>query len=186
MPKISPLTLLTYHSLITCSATLSHDVSAVLCFFTKSGPNGGISFSRTAANRSTLRRSTKNREISMSIGSSACRPPSKEKRLKLMRNWYRSIMSNGVQKTYKIRLCFQIKITEPNDSLMTPNENSDADDSFIDVNTNDGLWHVLPWPKKLRQARKPNIGACMLDRSRACATCARLSQFFRQGSTTWL
>ena len=37
---------------------------------------------------------------------------------------------------------------------------------------------VLPWPKKLRQARKPNIGACMLDRSRACATCVRLSQFF--------
>ena len=37
---------------------------------------------------------------------------------------------------------------------------------------------VLPWPKKLRQARKPHIGACMLDRSRACATCARLSQFF--------
>ena len=29
--------------------------------------------------------------------------------------------------------------------------------------------HILPWPKKLRQARKPNIGACMLDRSRACA-----------------
>ena len=25
---------------------------------------------------------------------------------------------------------------------------------------------VLPWPKKLRQARKPHIGACMLDRSR--------------------
>ena len=38
--------------------------------------------------------------------------------------------------------------------------------------------HILPWPKKLKQARKPNIGACMLDRSRACATCARLSQFF--------
>ena len=37
---------------------------------------------------------------------------------------------------------------------------------------------ILPWPKKLRWARKPNIGACMLDRSRACATCARLSQFF--------
>ena len=32
--------------------------------------------------------------------------------------------------------------------------------------------------KKLRQPRKPNIGACMLERSRACATCARLSQFF--------
>ena len=40
---------------------------------------------------------------------------------------------------------------------------------------------LLPWPKKMRQARKPNIGACMLDRSRACATCARLSQFFWPG-----
>ena len=37
---------------------------------------------------------------------------------------------------------------------------------------------LLPWPKKLKQARKPNIGACMLDRSRACVTCARLFQFF--------
>ena len=36
----------------------------------------------------------------------------------------------------------------------------------------------------MRHARKPNIGACMLDRSRACATCARLSHFFfGQGST---
>ena len=34
---------------------------------------------------------------------------------------------------------------------------------------------LLPWPKKLRQPRKPNIGACMLERLRACATCARLS-----------
>ena len=40
---------------------------------------------------------------------------------------------------------------------------------------------VLPWPKKLRQPRKPNIGACMLERSRACATCARLSQLFWPG-----
>ena len=36
---------------------------------------------------------------------------------------------------------------------------------------------LLPWPKKLRQARKPNIGTCMLDRSRACATCAVVSIF---------
>ena len=34
---------------------------------------------------------------------------------------------------------------------------------------------------KLRQPRKPNIGACMLERSRTCATCARLSQFFWPG-----
>ena len=32
--------------------------------------------------------------------------------------------------------------------------------------------------KKWRQPRKPHIGACMLERSRACAACARLSQFF--------
>ena len=43
------------------------------------------------------------------------------------------------------------------------------------------MMDLLPWPKKLKQARKPNIGACMLDRSRACATCARLSQFFWPG-----
>ena len=42
-------------------------------------------------------------------------------------------------------------------------------------------WVLLPWPKKLRQARKPNIGTCMLERSRACATCAQLSQFFWPG-----
>ena len=37
--------------------------------------------------------------------------------------------------------------------------------------------------KKLRQSRKPNKGACMLERSCACATCAwyRLSQFFLAG-----
>ena len=47
--------------------------------------------------------------------------------------------------------------------------------------TQSNLGMVLPWPKKLRQAHKPNIGASMLDRSRACATCARLSQFFWPG-----
>ena len=36
--------------------------------------------------------------------------------------------------------------------------------------------------KKLRQPRKPNIGSCMLERSHACATCARLSQFFGRGT----
>ena len=40
---------------------------------------------------------------------------------------------------------------------------------------------ILPWPKKLKQARKPNIGVRMLDRSRACATCAWLFQFFWPG-----
>ena len=35
--------------------------------------------------------------------------------------------------------------------------------------------------KKLRQLRKPNIGACMLERSHVCVTCARLSQFFWPG-----
>ena len=44
-----------------------------------------------------------------------------------------------------------------------------------------GAEKLLPWPKKLRQARKPNIGAYMLDRSRACAMCARWSQFFWPG-----
>ena len=28
-----------------------------------------------------------------------------------------------------------------------------------------GERELLPWPKKLRQPRKPNIGACMLERS---------------------
>ena len=28
---------------------------------------------------------------------------------------------------------------------------------------------ILPWPKKLKQARTSTTGACMLDRSRACA-----------------
>ena len=41
--------------------------------------------------------------------------------------------------------------------------------------------YILPWPKKLRQAHKPNIGTCMLDRSRASATCARLSHLFWPG-----
>ena len=35
--------------------------------------------------------------------------------------------------------------------------------------------------KKIETARKPNIGTCMLERSRACATCARLPQFFWPG-----
>ena len=37
---------------------------------------------------------------------------------------------------------------------------------------------LLPWQKKLRQPRKPNIGACMLERSCACATCARVVSLF--------
>ena len=34
---------------------------------------------------------------------------------------------------------------------------------------------ILPLPKKLRQPCEPNIGTCVLERLRACATCARLS-----------
>ena len=46
----------------------------------------------------------------------------------------------------------------------------------------DTVYGVVLFPglaKKIETALlKPNIGACMLERSRACVTCARLSRFF--------
>ena len=49
----------------------------------------------------------------------------------------------------------------------------------------EGLVNILPWPKKLKQARNLIVTQAkhrrVHDRSRACVTCARLFQFFWPG-----
>ena len=65
------------------------------------------------------------------------------------------------------------------------NEKSKNSQGYVCVSTPFRCLSILlPWPKKLRQARKPNMGACMLDRSRACAAVPRARgclNFFGQG-----
>ena len=69
--------------------------------------------------------------------------------------------------------CFINQVLVSKTSSTAQQHSTAAQQSFFSVNTT--------LAKKLRQPHKPNIGACMLEGSRACARCARLSQFFWPG-----